>query len=173
MTITMLTGAPGVGKSTAVIHATRALKDRGLNVGGIVSRELRTNNIRVGFEFIDLITNDTAVLASINGNGPKIGKYFVDLAGCRFAAERLTGAIKNSDVIICDEIGPMELKSREFIDSVKNLLVVDKKAIVVVHQKLKHPLIEQFKKKSSLIINLDLENRSKVSQILVNRLLLE
>jgi nucleoside-triphosphatase len=173
MTITILTGAPGVGKSTAVIHACSALKDTGLNVGGIVSRELRTNNIRVGFEFIDLITNDTAVLASINGNGPKIGKYFVDLAGCRFAAQRLSGAIKNSDVIICDEIGPMELKSREFIDSVKNLLVVDKKVIVVVHQKLKHPLIEQFKKKSSLIINLHFENRAKVSQILLNSLLVE
>src|SRR5881396_278402 len=163
MTITILTGAPGVGKSTAVIRAARALKDRGLNVGGIVSRELRTNNIRVGFEFIDLNTNDTGVLASISGNGPKIGKYFVDLAGCRFAAERLCRALKNCDVIICDEIGPMELKSREFTDSVKNLLVV--------HQKLQHPLIEQFKKKSILIINLDLENRAKVNQILLNRLL--
>jgi nucleoside-triphosphatase len=173
MTITVITGAPGVEKSTVVIRAARALKDRGLNVGGIVSRELRTNNIRVGFEFIDLITNDTRVLASINGNGPKIGKYFVDLAGCRFAAETLSGAIKNSDVIICDEIGPMELKSSEFIDSVKNLLVVDKKVIVVVHQKLQHPLIEQFKRKSSLIINLDLENRAKVSQILLNGLLVE
>jgi nucleoside-triphosphatase len=112
MTITILTGAPGVGKSTAVIRAAGALKDRGLNVGGIVSKELRTNNIRVGFEFIDLNTNDTGVLASITGNGPKIGKYFVDLAGCRFAAERLCRAIKNCDVIFCDEIGPMELKSR-------------------------------------------------------------
>ncbi|MGI0022145.1 MAG: nucleoside-triphosphatase, partial [Nitrososphaeraceae archaeon] len=162
MTITILTGAPGVGKSTAVIRVARELKDRGHNVGGIVSRELRTNNIRVGFEFIDLNTNDSRVLAYITGNGPKIGKYFVDLTGCRFAAERLSGAIKYSDVIICDEIGPMELKSREFIDSVKNLLVVDKKVVVVVHQKLQHPLIEQFKKKSSLIINLDLENRAKV-----------
>jgi nucleoside-triphosphatase len=173
MTITILTGAPGAGKSTAVIRAARALKDRGLNVGGIVSKELRTNNTRVGFEFIDLKTNDTGVLASITGNGPKIGKYFVDLAGCGFAAERLCRAIKNCDVIICDEIGPMELQSREFIDSVKNLLVVDKKVIVVVHHKLQHPLIEQFKKKSRLIINIDLENRARVNQILVNRLLVE
>lgn len=52
--------------------------------------------------------------------------------------------------------------SREFIDSVKNLLVVNKKVIVVVHHKLQHPQIEQFKKKSSLIINIDLENRVKL-----------
>ncbi len=169
----VLTGAPGIGKTTAVIHAARALKDRGLNVGGIVSRELRINNMRIGFEFIDLITNDTNVLASITGNGPKVGKYFVSLQGCSFAAERLSGAVKNCDVIICDEIGPMELKSIEFIDSVKNLLNVDKKVIVVVHQKLQHPLTDQFRKKSDLLINLNLENREKVNEIFLDRLLLK
>src|SRR6266487_2707698 len=127
MTIIVLTGAPGVGKTTAVIRAARALKERGVKVGGIVSRELRTNNMRIGFEFIDLTTNDRNVLAYITGKGPKVGKYFVNVAGCSFAAERLTNAIRNSEVIICDEIGPMELKSSDFIDSVKNLFDVDKK----------------------------------------------
>ncbi len=140
-------------------------------MGGIVSRELRTNNMRIGFEFIDLTTNDRNVLASITGNGPKVGKYFVNLAGCRFAAERLTNAIRNSEVIICDEIGPMELKSRDFIDSVKHLLDADKKVIVVVHQKLQHLLIDEFRNKSSLLINVDLENREKVNQILLDRLI--
>jgi nucleoside-triphosphatase len=171
MTIIVLTGAPGVGKTTAVIRVARALKERGVKVGGIVSRELRINNMRVGFEFIDLTTNDRNVLASITGNGPKVGKYFVNVAGCRFAAERVTNAVRNSDVIICDEIGPMELKSREFIDSVKNLLEVDKKVIVVVHQKLQHLLTDEFRNKSSLLINLDLENREKVNEILLDKLI--
>ena len=171
MTIIVLTGAPGVGKTTAVIRVARALKERGVKVGGIVSRELRINNMRVGFEFIDLTTNDRTVLASITGNGPKVGKYFVNVAGCRFAAERLTNAVSNSDVIICNEIGPMELKSKEFIDSVKNLLEVDKKVIVVVHQKLQHLLTDEFRNKSSLLINLDLENREKANEILLDKLI--
>ena len=112
-------------------------------------------------------------MASITGNGPKVGKYFVNLTGCRFAAERLDAAAKNCDVIICDETGPMELKSREFIESVKNLLDVDKKTIVVVHQRLQHPLTEEFRKKSSLLIRLDLANREKVNERLLDRLLLE
>jgi nucleoside-triphosphatase len=66
------------------------------------------------------------------------------------------------------------IESLHFIDWVKNLLVVvDKKVIVVVHHKLQHRLIEQFKKKSRPIINIDLENRVKVNQILLNRLLVE
>ena len=123
------------------------------------------------FHNYKITTNDRNVLASITGNGPKVGKYFVNIAGCRFAAERLTNAVRNSDVIICDEIGPMELKSREFIDSVKNLLEVDKKVIVVVHQKLQHLLTDEFRNKSSLLINLDLENREKVNEILFDRLI--
>ena len=82
--------------------------------------------MRIGFEFIDLSTDGKSVLASLTGRGPKVGKYFVNLEGCRFAAERLKDAVKNSDIIICDEIGLMELKSKQFIDSVKNLLNVDK-----------------------------------------------
>ena len=38
MTIIALSGAPGVGKTTAVIRVARALKERGVKVGGIVSR---------------------------------------------------------------------------------------------------------------------------------------
>lgn len=173
MTIIVLTGAPGTGKTTAIIRVARTLNERGVKVGGIISREVRTNNMRTGFEFIDLITYDRKVLASITGNGPKVGKYFVNLAGCRFAAERLTNAVMNSDVIFCDEIGPMELKSREFVDSVKNLLDADKTVIVVVHQKIQHLLIDEFRNKSNLLINLDLENREKVNEILLYRLLLE
>ncbi|HXX96303.1 MAG TPA: NTPase [Candidatus Bathyarchaeia archaeon] len=171
MTIIVLTGAPGVGKTTAVIRVARELKERGVKVGGIVSREIRTNNTRIGFEFIDLTTNDRSVLASITGNGPKVGKYFVNVAGCRFAAERLKNAVRNSDIIICDEIGPMELKSREFVDCVKNLLYVNKKVIVVVHQKLQHVVTDEFRDKSGLLINLGLENRDKVNEILLKRLI--
>jgi nucleoside-triphosphatase THEP1 len=67
----------------------------------------------------------------------------------------------------------MELKSIEFINSAKNLLEIDKKIIVVVHQMLHHPLVEQFKNKSSLLINIELENREKVNEVLLNRLLVE
>ena len=85
MPIIVLTGAPGVGKTTALIRVARTLKERGVKIGGIVSREMRTdNNMRIGFEFIDFATNDRNVLAYTTGNGPKVGRYFVNVAGCRF-----------------------------------------------------------------------------------------
>jgi len=92
MPILVVTGDPGVGKTTVVMHVAEVLKQRGLKVGGVVSREVRRNNTRMGFEFIDLATNETATLASTTGSGPRIGKYLVDLTGCRFAVKVLKEA---------------------------------------------------------------------------------
>ena len=172
MTSIILTGATGVGKTTLVMDVAQKLKARGVRVGGVVSREVRTNNVRIGFEFIDLTTNDRDVLASVTEteNGPRVGKYFVNLTGCRFAADRMKNALINSDVIICDEVGPMELKSNEFIDAVKYLLKTDKKAIVVIHQKLEHPLIREFREKPNSLININIGNREKVAKILLHEL---
>jgi len=170
MAVIVLTGAPGVGKTTIVRDVAQKLNERGVRVGGIISREVRTNNVRTGFEFIDLTTNDREILASVTENGPRVGKYFVNLSGCRFAANRLINALINVDIIICDEIGPMELKSKEFIDAARNLITTDKNVIVVVHQKLEHPLVSEFREKSSSLVSINLRNRNEVSKILLNRL---
>jgi nucleoside-triphosphatase THEP1 len=45
------------------------------------------------------------------------------------------------------DISFLELKSREFVGSVKDLLYVDKKVIVVVHQKLQHAVTDEFRYK--------------------------
>ena len=58
MTSIILTGAPGVGKTTIVMDVAQKLEESGVRVGGLVSREVRTNNVRIGFDFIDLATND-------------------------------------------------------------------------------------------------------------------
>ena len=64
----------------------------------------------------------------------------------------------------------MELKSKVLVDVVKNLLNTDKKVIVVMHQKLEHPLADEFRKKSSSLISINLRNREEVIGILLDRL---
>ena len=86
------------------------------------------------------------------------------------AAERLISALIASEVIICDESGPMELKSKEFVDAVKNLFNTDKKIIVIIHQKLEHTLTDEFRKKFSSLININLGNRERAIETLLNRL---
>ena len=82
----------------------------------------------------------------------------------------LRRALVNADIVICDELGPMEFKSKEFIDCVKDMLNLDKLVIAVVHKKLKYPVIDQFREKASFMINLDIQNRNKVPYLLLDRL---
>ena len=64
MPLFIVTGDPCMGKTTAVMRVAEILKQRGLNVGGIISREVRKEGVRIGFEFVDINTNETASLAS-------------------------------------------------------------------------------------------------------------
>ena len=73
-------------------------------------------------------------------------------------------------MIVCDELGPMEFKSKEFIDCVEHLLEIDKIMIVVIHKRLQHAIIDQFKKRASFIINIDLQNRDKAYHLLLDHL---
>ena len=65
---------------------------------------------------------------------------------------------------IPDEIGPMELESKEFVEVVENLLSTAENVIVVLHQNLEHTLTDKFRKKSSTLININLENRGGLTQ---------
>jgi len=78
--ILLLTGAPGIGKTTIIIKTTEDLKVEGVSVGGMISKDAREGNTRVCFEIIDLINGKHGWLAHINQrSGPRVGKYRVNM----------------------------------------------------------------------------------------------
>jgi nucleoside-triphosphatase THEP1 len=46
--VLLLTGNPGVGKTTVLMKAVSILKERGYCVGGMISREAREKNCEFG-----------------------------------------------------------------------------------------------------------------------------
>ena len=71
-----VTGSPGVGKSTLVQKAAVAT---GCRVGGVLARDKRFKDRRIGFELLDLGSGKVGMLADETGNGPQLGKYRVCL----------------------------------------------------------------------------------------------
>ncbi len=156
--LVLITGEPGIGKSTLLLRLFDMLKVN-YKVGGIIAKEIRKDNNRIGFEFIELNTDNKMLLASINSKGIKIGKYYLNLEGCKSASIALLNAINNYDIIICDELGPMELKSNEFRDTARTLLNSTKDKIVSIHMRLRDPLIEEYKMKAEHILIVTKDNR--------------
>ncbi|MEN3037520.1 MAG: nucleoside-triphosphatase, partial [Candidatus Methanosuratincola petrocarbonis] len=63
--IFLLTGFPGIGKTTAVLRVADLLGREGFAVGGMITREVRggAGGARVGFEVLDLSTGKRGWLA--------------------------------------------------------------------------------------------------------------
>jgi nucleoside-triphosphatase len=163
--VLLLTGNPGVGKTTVLMKAVKALKERGIHVGGMISREVREGETRVGFEILDLTGSRRGWLAHVSQkNGPQVGKYRVNIEDLNtVGAQAITEAVEKCEVIAIDEIGPMELFSERFKEAVRKALESHKLVLAVVHWKAQDTLINEAKKREDAeTTSVTLENRESL-----------
>jgi nucleoside-triphosphatase len=112
----LLTGRPGCGKTTLI---KRVVNELALPAGGFYTEEIRQRGQRVGFKIITLDGED-AVLAHVNFNTKqRVGKYGLDLDALEIGIETIRAAMHVRQLVVIDEIGPMELRSQAFRDVVK------------------------------------------------------
>jgi nucleoside-triphosphatase len=169
----LVTGNPGVGKTTLLLRVVEVLKARGYIVGGMISREVRSCGTRVGFEILDLADSDKhGWLAHVNQKtGPQVGKYRVNLEDLNnVGVEAVLKAVRECDVVAIDEIGPMELFSEKFKRAVLEAVESGKLVIAVVHWKARDKLIEDVKKREDVeIFTVTLENRGELHKTVVQK----
>jgi len=168
-----LTGRPGVGKTSVLTRAIDILKAKGNAIGGMISREFREHKVRVGFEIVDLGTGRKGWLAHINQpTGPRVGKYRVNLRDLNtIGVSSLHNAIEEADIIVVDEIGPMELFSSEFKEIVMRGINSKKPMIGTIHSRAYDSLINAIKaKKDTKILEVTPENRAYLHTILVDEI---
>jgi iron complex transport system ATP-binding protein len=108
-----VTGAVGEGKTTFVGKVADALKRRGLSLAGILAEGIDRDRERVGFRLRDLRTGEGPDLCRKDGpdHWPKCGPFRFDPDALAFG-QRLLGdaSTREADVVIVDEVGPMELR---------------------------------------------------------------
>ena len=170
--VLLLTGNPGVGKTTVLMKTVNALKTEGYTVGGMISREAREGGTRVGFEILDLKSGRRGWLAQINQrSGPQVGKYRVNIEDLdSIGARAIFDAIESCDVIAVDEIGPMELFSKKFKEAAQRALESGKLVVAVVHWKAQDELIiDARKREDAETTTVTCENREKLHQQITNK----
>ncbi len=170
--VLIITGPPGIGKTSTLTKTVHILELKGFRAGGMLSREIRQNGVRVGFEIQDLGTGRHDWLAHISQrNGPRIGKYRVNLANIdAIGSHAIVDAVEKGDIVVIDEIGPMELFSKDFRDAVETALKSAKTVIAVVHWKVKDELINKMKLEETKVFTVTLENRDRLDRIIAHEI---
>jgi nucleoside-triphosphatase len=171
--IWLLTGPPGVGKSTIVSRVVLRLKSAGVIVGGCTTTERKVRGTRIGFDVLNLTDGTRGELASLSASlGPKVGRYRVNLTDLSaVGAVSLSEAAASSEVIVIDEVGPMELVSPEFRKGVRACLDSEKPILAVVHERLEDDLLAELRGKAKETITVTVEGRDQVADGLAGSLL--
>lgn len=114
----LLTGRPGIGKTTVIKAVAQAL---GARAGGFYTEEIRGPGGRKGFRLVTLDGQET-VMAHVDLHGqkrPRVGRYGVDVGAIeRVGVAALRRAMQKGQIVVVDEIGKMELFCGPFKEAV-------------------------------------------------------
>jgi len=155
----LLTGMPRSGKSTLLERIVSEQQ----NKVGLLTREIRENGERTGFAAINHLGESTIIASTEMRTSIKVSRYFVDVKKINEIIPSLISY--DNHLLYIDEIGNMQLHSEPFMHLAKQYLDSQNVCLATISQVYEHPFIaETMKRKDSILINIDPENREEKYQ---------
>ena len=158
----LLTGQPGTGKTALIKEALARTRAKG---GGFYTEEIRTKAIRQGFRIVTLDGGE-AILAHVDISSPyQVGKYKVDTGALDIVGvSALRQALQESDLVVVDEIGKMELLSPQFKEAVTQAIDSGKRVVGTIMLN-SHPFADQIKRHPEVeVLLVTRDNRPQVAK---------
>ncbi len=116
----LLTGRPGIGKTTIIRKVAEVL---GPEAGGFYTEEVRERGRRIGFRIVTLDGRQGWLAHKTMPGAYRVGKYNVNVKDLEeIGVQAIRHATAFANVVIIDEIGPMELLSPAFKQAVMDAM---------------------------------------------------
>tara|TARA_B100000900_G_scaffold306099_1_gene264714 strand:- start:17892 stop:18476 length:585 start_codon:yes stop_codon:yes gene_type:complete len=158
-----ITGLPKSGKSAVLEKVVdmitnerkderRSRNDRSQGmpiVGGMRTEPILEDGVRIGFECVDIITGDRAVMAhrDIDSRTTILG-LGIDPTGLdRVAVPAIERTIETCEMLVIDEIGKFSVESEAFVKVVRSALEFDMPTVLTLHKKSRHPLLQDIRRR--------------------------
>ncbi len=158
----LLTGRPGVGKTTCLRRTLERLR---LPAGGFFTEEIRESGQRLGFALVTL-DGRRATLAHVRRRGaPRIGKYGVDTEALdQVGVPAIEEARRRGALVVIDEIGKMEISSPAFCSAVEQALAGEARTLGTI-LRASHPWADRIKSHAAVrLIEVTTANRDELPE---------
>jgi len=165
-----LTAKPRTGKSTAIKKIVEFLGKE--NCYGFYTEEIRVNGIREGFKIITMDGREGVFASTTSNSKIRLSRYGLDMD----TFENLCiSSIKNisdeNKMIVIDEVGPMQIFSELFKQTLEEVLELSNPIIGAVFFD-KYPWIDEFKlRKEIKVVEITVENRDDMPEQLIKTLM--
>jgi len=164
----LLTGAPGVGKTTVIREVAHLL---GVAAAGFYTEETRQGGKRTGFDIVTL-DGGRAPLSRAGGKSRyRVGRYGVDVEALdSVGVAAIEDALASDKVIIIDEIGKMELFSDRFREAVMRAFDSPNSVVAVIMLK-RNPFADSIKERlDATTIEVTMSNRDSLPKRIMEEL---
>lgn len=161
----LLTGPPRIGKTTVIQRVIDRLTDEGYHVGGVYCPECRVNDERIGIDLVDATTGEIRTLAHVGrADGPKVGRYRVNVDNVdTMYTAAFEQAFEDADVVIVDEIAPMQLHSEAFPDQVQRVLDAELPVVGTITEESTDEFVDTVKQRDDIeLIEVTEQTREKL-----------
>jgi nucleoside-triphosphatase len=158
-----ITGLPRAGKSAVLEKVVKMLSDERRQekqarrddtagnpvVGGMKTRTILDGGQRVGFEVVDIITGDSAIMAhrDIDSRTRILGYGIDPTALDKIGVAAIQRTIDECEILVIDEIGKYSVESEAFVKAVREGLDRDMPTILTLHKKSRHPLLQDIRRR--------------------------
>jgi len=146
--IFVLTGEKDSGKTTLVEELSRKLKNDGYVIGGILQLKVMRNRERLGYDLFDIRTQKRIPLCRIDApdKGITAGPFKFYPDAIQFGRDALSiSVIKECEIAIIDEVGPLELQDSGWAESLSNILhSYQGKVFLVIRESSLQDVLTQF-----------------------------
>ena len=158
-----ITGLPRSGKSAvlekvvSMLIEERKQEKRARNedpnakpvVGGMKTQTIMEDGQRVGFECVDIVTGDSAVMAhrEIDSRTRILGYGINPEALDEIGVAAIQRTMDECELLVVDEIGKFSVESEEFVEIVREALKADMPTILTLHKKSRHPLLQDIRRR--------------------------
>ena len=163
-----LTGNPGVGKTTLIRAIAQRLE--GIVCAGFYTEDTRQSSQRTGFRIVTL-GGQEGTLATLGRQKPTVGKYSIHVEEFeKLVLMQLDQVTTPADLYVIDEIGKMEILSRQFRIRISELLAQSTNLLATITKK-GNGFTDQLKRRSDIeLIEVTRKNRDELPDELARKI---